>query len=141
MSRDLFSSLVGLGLLMSDTGLITGGAEVWFCGGLASMGAVILVVCRTYRSLLALDVLYLMLAKEALKAVSSRAPISGRLVFASKVSSRIFMMHLARSRSWVGFWAGVANVLRRASMVWALQGRLLLWFARSDMMSGAGLVI
>ena len=87
MSRELFSSLVGSGLMVSDTGLIAGGAEVWFCGRLASMGAVILAVCRTYRSLLALDVLYLMLVKEALKAVSSRAPTSGRLVFASKVSS------------------------------------------------------
>ena len=70
MSRDLFSSLVGSGLMVSDTGLIAGGAEVQFCGSLASMGAVILAVCRTLRSLLALDVLYLMLVREALSAVS-----------------------------------------------------------------------
>ena len=44
--------------------------------------------------------------------------------------------------SWARFWTGFVIVRRGTSMVWTLLHRLLLRFARVDMLvSGAGLVI
>ena len=44
--------------------------------------------------------------------------------------------------SWARFWTGVVIVPRRTSLVWTLLHRLLLRFARVDILvSGAGLVI
>ena len=51
-------------------------------------------------------------------------------------------MYPLYSNSWVRFWIGGVIVPRRASMVWTLLRRLLLRFARSDMLvSDAGLMI
>ena len=93
-------------------------------------GSVFLEACRAHRSLLALDVLFLMLSMEVLKAASSRAPTSGRLVSTSRVSSMIFLMQSMCSSSWAGFWAGVYIVFNRASMLRTLVGRLTLGLAR-----------
>ena len=47
-----------------------------------------------------------------------------------------------RTISWSWFWIGVVIVPSRASMVWTLSFRLLLRFARLDMMAlGAGLMV
>ena len=93
-----------------------------------------------------MDVLPSMLVKVVLKVPSSvalmlfpcSASMSMRLVFASDVSSLIFSICSERFVSWSWFWTGVVIV----GVVWTPLFRLLLKFARLDMMAlGIGLMI
>ena len=81
-----------------------------------------------------MDVLRSILGKEVLKAASSAALMSRRLVFASNVRSLILWMFLVCLSLWAMVWTGVIIFARRTSVVWILLRSLLLRLDRLDML-------
>ena len=98
---------------------------VWFCEGLAFMGAEVLEAFHQHRLALAVAVLSSILDKEVLKVAGSRVlmsfqcslSMSRRLSFALNVISLILLMYPVCSISWARLWTDGIIVPRRTYMV------------------------